>query len=78
MIITEISCCQNSVNNGAKRSIRPRHSPSCGNSSIYDGSFNGQVIPGSGVTAQLLNDHGIKVFNELELFEADAYLHSQA
>jgi uncharacterized protein YbbK (DUF523 family) len=42
---------------------------------VYDGSFSGQIISGSGITAQVLNDNGLKVFNELDLDEADAYLH---
>lgn len=53
-----------------------KDSPSCGSTTVYDGSFTGKIVPGSGVTAQLLNDNGIKVFNELELYEADIYMRS--
>ncbi len=42
-------------------------SPSCGNEKIYDGSFNGQLIDGQGVTAALLSQNGIKVFNQFQL-----------
>ena len=42
-------------------------SPSCGNKEIYDGSFTGKVITGAGVTAALLMEHGINVFNEEEI-----------
>lgn len=42
-------------------------SPSCGNSKIYDGSFSSLLIKGSGITTKLLNQNGIKVFNEEEL-----------
>lgn len=42
-------------------------SPSCGSSSIYDGTFSGTLREGSGVTAALLREHGIAVFSEEEL-----------
>jgi uncharacterized protein YbbK (DUF523 family) len=61
-----------------KIAVLKKDSPSCGNTTIYDGSFSGKIIPGSGVTAQLLNDNGIRVFNELELHEADIYMRSLA
>lgn len=46
-------------------------SPSCGSNSIYDGSFSGKIIPGSGVTAALLQKHGVKVFTEETITEAE-------
>jgi uncharacterized protein YbbK (DUF523 family) len=49
-------------------------SPSCGSSRIYDGSFTRSAIPGSGVTAALLGQHGIKVFNQHQLNEALRHL----
>ena len=39
-------------------------SPSCGSCQIYDGSFSGRVIEGSGLTAELLADNNIRVFDE--------------
>lgn len=39
-------------------------SPSCGSCQIYDGSFSGRVIEGSGLTAELLADNNIQVFDE--------------
>lgn len=42
-------------------------SPSCGKGMIYDGTFKGNLIPGNGVTAQLLIDNGFDVYNEEEL-----------
>lgn len=39
-------------------------SPSCGSSKIYDGTFSGVKIDGSGVTAELLEREGIKVFSQ--------------
>ena len=53
-------------------------SPSCGNEKIYDGSFQRRQIDGSGVTAALLQENGIKVFNEDQLDAADRFLrHSE-
>jgi len=37
-------------------------SPSCGSSFVYDGSFSGTRVPGRGVTAAVLERHGIRVF----------------
>ena len=42
-------------------------SPSCGSTFIYDGSFSIKKILGAGVTTQLLTQHGIKVFSELNI-----------
>ena len=42
-------------------------SPSCGVWSRYDGSFTGTIIPGAGVAAQLLMDHGFNVIDVAEL-----------
>ena len=43
------------------------NSPSCGNKTIYDGTFSGKKIVGQGVTALLLNENSIEVFSEEEL-----------
>lgn len=40
--------------------LMPR-SPSCGRGQVYDGSFGGGLVPGDGVTAALLERHGITV-----------------
>ena len=45
-------------------------SPSCGSSVIYDGTFSRKLIPGMGVTATLLNQHDILVFDEDHIDEA--------
>ncbi|MDF0605607.1 DUF523 domain-containing protein [Neisseriaceae bacterium TC5R-5] len=42
-------------------------SPSCGNQQIYNGHFKQQLIPGRGVTAQLLYEHHISIWNEEEV-----------
>ena len=41
-------------------------SPSCGSGRIYDGSFTATVIPGDGVTAEMLKKSGITVYSETE------------
>jgi len=38
-------------------------SPTCGVNQIYDGSFSGRLIPGSGVLAQVLMDEGYQVID---------------
>jgi len=50
--------------NGASMAILKERSPSCGSTMIYDGTFNGQRIPGSGCTAALLIREGIRVYSE--------------
>ena len=42
-------------------------SPSCGNQTIYDGTFSGTLVEGMGVTAQALANNGIQVYSELQL-----------
>ncbi len=49
---------------GAKRALLKCNSPSCGSGMIYDGSFSGTLIPGDGVTAELLKSRGIAVIGE--------------
>lgn len=49
-------------------------SPSCGSSAIYDGTFSGKKIPGMGVTAALLREHDIQVFNQYEIADANKVL----
>ena len=57
-----------------KAAILKARSPSCGNAQIYDGTFGKLLRDGQGVTAALLEQHGIKVFNETQINEAVAYL----
>lgn len=40
--------------------LMPR-SPSCGRGTVYDGTFTGELREGDGVTAALLERHGIRV-----------------
>ena len=47
-----------------KYAILAEASPSCGSSKIYDGSFQGVKVNGSGVTAALLEAYEIRVFSQ--------------
>lgn len=49
---------------GCKKALLKAKSPSCGLGEIYDGSFQGRLISGHGVTAKLLLNHGIDVYSE--------------
>ena len=49
---------------GITEAILQNRSPSCGCGKIYDGSFSGKLIDGNGMTAELLKQNGIRVFNE--------------
>jgi uncharacterized protein YbbK (DUF523 family) len=61
---------------GARLAILKDGSPSCGTSYVYDGTFRGQRSAGVGVTAAVLAEGGVRVFNERQLDEAAAYLAS--
>lgn len=59
---------------GIRYALLKESSPSCGSSSIYNGEFNQQKIPGQGVTTALLRANGIKVFSEKNLLSLIAEL----
>ncbi len=44
--------------------VLKERSPSCGFGQIYDGSFSGCLVAGSGVTAELLAKNGVRIFGE--------------
>lgn len=52
---------------GCEAAILKERSPSCGYGRIYDGSFAGRLVPGNGVTAELLCAHGIPVYGESQI-----------
>ncbi|WP_026884737.1 DUF523 domain-containing protein [Clostridium akagii] len=52
---------------GIKKAILKSKSPSCGNEFIYDGTFSGKLIKGTGLTAEILMENGIKVYSENDL-----------
>jgi len=47
-----------------KRAILKACSPSCGSGLIYDGTFSKVLVPGNGVFAEMLKEHGIPVISE--------------
>lgn len=47
---------------GIRRAVLQERSPSCGCETVYDGTFSGKLIPGQGVTAQLLEKNGIQIW----------------
>ena len=51
---------------GADTAILKQRSPSCGSGQIHNGKFDGGLVDGWGVTAQLLRDNGITVYSEDE------------
>ncbi|WHI44486.1 DUF523 domain-containing protein [Microbulbifer sp. JMSA004] len=53
-------CLQHNI----KYAVLTENSPSCGSDYIYDGSFSGAKIVGSGVVSALLKREGIQVFNQ--------------
>lgn len=62
------------LENDVEIAILKFRSPSCGNDGVYDGSFSHHLIEGQGVFAQLLEEHGIKVFNEYQIDEFLKYI----
>lgn len=52
--------------NSCRTAILKSRSPSCGKGCIYNGQFTGELVPGNGVTADLLLQHGIEVLTEEE------------
>ncbi|WP_067173283.1 DUF523 domain-containing protein [Microtetraspora niveoalba] len=59
---------------GARVAILKEGSPSCGSLRVYDGTFSGNSTPGRGVTTALLEQHGIRVFNEDDIAGAARHL----
>ena len=57
-----------------KVALLKANSPSCGNINIYDGTFTGNLIDGQGLTARLLKDNEIEVFNETQLKELAKFI----
>jgi uncharacterized protein YbbK (DUF523 family) len=50
---------------GIETAVLKSGSPSCGSTKTYDGTFSGKLIAGKGITAELLDQNGIKVYNEM-------------
>ena len=52
---------------GPDIAILKARSPSCGSKQVYDWTHSKKLVDGMGVTAQLLTQNGIKVFDETEI-----------
>lgn len=53
-------------------------SPSCGNEKVYNGKFTNSLVDGIGITASLLMENGIRVFNEEQIEQLVAALRDSA
>ncbi len=53
--------------NGCRFALLTDGSPSCGSGFVHAGAFDGETVPGAGVTAALLRRHGVRVFSETEI-----------
>lgn len=49
--------------------VLKERSPSCGMGEVYDGTFSGTLVPGSGVTAALLAENGVSIYGESRIEE---------
>ena len=54
---------------GCQAAVLKERSPSCGRGEVYDGTFTGTLTAGDGVTAALLEEHGIPVYGESRIEE---------
>lgn len=54
---------------GCGAAVLKERSPSCGRGEIYDGTFSGALVPGDGVTAELLSAQGLPVYGESQIEE---------
>ncbi len=54
---------------GIRHAVLKEGSPSCGVRRIYDGTFQGRLVRGCGVTTALLRRHGIEVCSEEQWLE---------
>lgn len=55
--------------NITKAILQPR-SPSCGVGKIYSGNFDGELVDGNGILADLLLKNGVEVVNVVDGFSA--------
>ena len=59
---------------GCHAALLKERSPSCGAGTIHNGLFDGGMIPGYGIAAELLIANGIAVFHEGQIDELVAFL----
>ncbi len=60
-------CLKKAIDENADLAILQSRSPSCGVNQIYDGTFSGTLIDGSGIFATMLSENGIKVLDAEDL-----------
>lgn len=63
----DINAHWKALEKGCRFAVLKENSPSCGCGCIYDGTFTGRKIPGMGIAAGLLTNHGITVVGETGL-----------
>lgn len=66
--------CAKAAASGAAAALLKEKSPSCGVHLVHNGSFDGGVIPGRGITALALTELGLAVFSEDDLPDLAAFL----
>uniref|UniRef100_UPI004047F228 DUF523 domain-containing protein n=1 Tax=Aliarcobacter sp. TaxID=2321116 RepID=UPI004047F228 len=62
------------VEENIKVALLKANSPSCGNIKIYNGTFTNQLVDGQGLTARLLSENGVEVFNETQLKDLKKFI----
>jgi uncharacterized protein YbbK (DUF523 family) len=58
---------------GVETAVLKSGSPSCGSIQTYDGSYTDTKIAGRGITAELLEMNGIKVYNEVNFRTGEGF-----
>lgn len=53
----------------ADAAVLKSRSPSCGKNMVYDGTFSGKLVDGSGVAAYMLINSGLEVYDEQEFLD---------
>ena len=64
------ACLLQARASGARVAVLKAKSPSCGVRRVYDGSFSGRLVAGSGVFARALREEGVAIIDEAELAQA--------
>ncbi len=57
------------IKNNVRKALLKEGSPSCGSNKIYDGTFTGVKIDGSGITVRKLKELGIEIYSENEILK---------
>ncbi len=62
------------IEENIKVALLKANSPSCGNRKIYDGTFTNNLIDAQGLTARLLEENGVKIFDETQIKELAEFI----